>query len=278
MKFTVLTLFPEIPRGYFENSIMAKAVEKGIIAYDLVNIRDFAYDKHRTCDDSPYGGGAGQLMMPEPLGRALDSVQASKKRVVYVTPGGRPFTQEKAQELSREEELVIICGRYEGIDQRIIDYYVDDEISIGDYVMSSGEVAATVVVDTVYRLVDGVISHESLDEESYSGGLLEYPQYTRPPMYKGLGVPDVLVSGNHENIRKWRLKKRLEKTFCYRPDLIAAARMQGLLTAEAEKMIEEITGHVCLKHDSKKRKKRRSNPASESAEVTGDNNGSYKDN
>ena len=212
MKFTVLTLFPDILRAYFENSIMAKAVQKEIIAYDLVNIRDFATDKHHTCDDGPYGGGAGQLMMTEPLGKALDSVEARKKKVIFVTPSGKPFTQKKAQELSRNDELVFICGRYEGIDQRIIDYYVDDEISIGDYVMSSGEVAATVMIDTIYRLVDGVISSESLEEESHSDGLLEYPQYTRPAVYKGMEVPEVLLSGNHENIRKWRLKKRLEKT------------------------------------------------------------------
>ncbi len=151
MKFTVLTLFPEIPRAFFENSIMAKAVERGIIAYDLVNIRDFAFDKHRSCDDKPYGGGAGQLLMPEPLGRALDSVKAYKKYVVYVTPSGKPFTQEKARILSQKDEIVLVCGRYEGIDQRIIDLYVDDEISIGDFVMSSGEVAATVIVDAVGR-------------------------------------------------------------------------------------------------------------------------------
>ena len=228
MKFTVLTLFPQIPQAFFENSIMAKAVEKGIIAYDLVNIRDFATDKHHTCDDSPYGGGAGQLMMTEPLGRALDSVKASRKHVIYVTPSGKQFTQSKALELSRKDELVIVCGRYEGIDQRIIDYYVDDEISIGDYVMSSGEVSATVIIDTVYRLIDGVISSESLDEESYSDGLLEYPQYTRPPVYKDMEVPDVLLSGNHEKIRKWRLKKRLEKTLANRPDLIAQAKVCSL--------------------------------------------------
>ncbi len=257
MKFTVLTLFPEIVRVYFENSIMARAVQKGIIAYDLVNIRDFAHDKHRTCDDSPYGGGAGQLMMTEPLGEALDSVKAYKKdrRVIYVTPGGKPFTQKKAQELSREKELVIICGRYEGIDQRIIDEYVDDEISIGDYVMSSGEVAAEVVIDTVYRLIDGVISSESLDEESYTDYLLEYPQYTRPPVYKGMEVPDVLTTGNHEKIRKWRLQERIKKTFMNRPDLIAEARMSGALTDEAEKMIEEITGFAFKKHNLRKRRK-----------------------
>ena len=256
MKFTVLTLFPQIPQAFFENSIMAKAVEKGIIAYDLVNIRDFATDKHHTCDDSPYGGGAGQLMMTEPLGRALDSVKASRKHVIYVTPSGKQFTQSKALELSRKDELVIICGRYEGIDQRIIDYYVDDEISIGDYVMSSGEVSATVIIDTVYRLIDGVISSESLDEESFSDGLLEYPQYTRPPVYKDMEVPDVLLSGNHEKIRKWRLKKRLEKTLANRPDLIMQARLKGQLTSEAEQMIEEITNQASLKASLKKRKRK----------------------
>ena len=256
MKFTVLTLFPQIPQAFFENSIMAKAVEKGIIAYDLVNIRDFATDKLHTCDDSPYGGGAGQLMMTEPLGRALDSVKASRKHVIYVTPSGKQFTQSKALELSRKDELVIVCGRYEGIDQRIIDYYVDDEISIGDYVMSSGEVSATVIIDTVYRLIDGVISSESLDEESYSDGLLEYPQYTRPPVYKDMEVPDVLLSGNHEKIRKWRLKKRLEKTLANRPDLIAQARLKGQLTSEAEQMIEEITNQAGVKLSLKKRKRK----------------------
>lgn len=255
MKFHVLTLFPEIPRAFFESSIMAKAVERGIIAYDLVNIRDFAYDKHKTCDDSPYGGGAGMLMLPEPLGRALDSVKAYKKRVIYVTPSGKPLTQKLAQELSQEEELVFICGRYEGIDQRIIDSWVDDEISIGDYVLSSGEIAATVIIDAVYRLVDGVISSESLQEESYSDGLLEYPQYTRPEVYNGMTVPEVLLSGHHENIRKWRLEKRLAKTLANRPDMIATARANGLLSSEAEKMIEKITGQtekVCRKKRRKK--------------------------
>lgn len=195
-------------------------------------------------------------MMTEPLGRALDSVKASRKHVIYVTPSGKQFTQSKALELSRKDELVIVCGRYEGIDQRIIDYYVDDEISIGDYVMSSGEVSATVIIDTVYRLIDGVISSESLDEESYSDGLLEYPQYTRPPVYKDMEVPDVLLSGNHEKIRKWRLKKRLEKTLANRPDLIAQARLKGQLTSEAEQMIEEITNQAGVKLSLKKRKRK----------------------
>ena len=272
MKFTVLTLFPEIPRAFFEASIMAKAVERGIIAYDLVNIRDFAFDKHKTCDDKPYGGGAGQLLLPEPLGRALDSVKAYKKHVIYVTPSGKPFTQKKAQELSQKDEIVLVCGRYEGIDQRIIDEYVDDEISIGDYVMSSGEVAATVIIDTVYRLVDDVITQESLDEESYSDGLLEYPQYTRPAVYRDMAVPDVLTNGNHEHIRKWRLKKRLQKTLANRPDLIAQARMQGTLTTEAEKMIEDLTEQCFVKHMDRK-KRRRARAKNAEAAKTGENDG-----
>lgn len=261
MKFTVLTLFPEIPRAFFESSIMAKAVERGIIAYDLVNIRDFALDRHHTCDDATYGGGAGQLLLPEPLGKALDSVEAYKKtkHVIYVTPSGKPFTQKKALELSQKEEIVFVCGRYEGIDQRIIDTYVDEEISIGDYVMSSGELAATVMVDAIYRLVDGVITEESLDEESFSDGLLEYPQYTRPSVYKGMAVPEVLTSGNHEEIRKWRLKKRLMKTLANRPDLIAAARAKGQLSDEAEKMIEEICETAFLKTQKKKKRKKTDN-------------------
>lgn len=255
MNFHVLTLFPEIPRAFFESSIMAKAVARGIIAYELVNIRDFALDKHKTCDDNPYGGGAGMLMQTGPLCSALEYVKvkpkkisgkkkskkAKGKRVIYVTPSGKPLTQKLAYELSQEDDLVFICGRYEGIDQRIIDLYVDDEISIGDYVLSSGEVAATVIIDSVYRLIDGVISNESLQEESFTDGLLEYPQYTRPEVFAGMKVPDVLLSGHHENIRKWRLKKRIAKTLVNRPDLIAEARKSGKLSEEAEKMIEDIT-------------------------------------
>ncbi|OJF76847.1 MAG: tRNA (guanosine(37)-N1)-methyltransferase TrmD [Treponema sp. CETP13] len=261
MNFHVLTLFPEIPRAFFENSIMAKAVEKGIIAYELVNIRDFAHDKHKTCDDNPYGGGAGMLMKTEPLHAALKSVMGrpqklqpdskkkkfrlkkgeTRKRVIYVTPSGKPLTQKLVQELSQEDELVFICGRYEGIDQRIIDTWVEDEISIGDYVMSSGEVAATVIIDAVYRLIDGVISADSLTEESYSDGLLEYPQYTRPEIFNGMKVPEVLISGHHENIRKWRLNERLKKTLRMRPEMIAEARKNNQLSSEAENMIEKIT-------------------------------------
>ena len=202
MKFTVLTLFPEILESYFKSSIMAKAVEKALIEYEIVNIRDFALNKHKNCDDYPYGGGAGMVLKPEPLALALDSVGAADKRTLYPSPSGKLFKQDYAADLSGEKELIIICGRYEGIDQRIIDSYVDDEICIGDYILSSGEVAALTVIDCVYRLLDGVISSDSLEEESFSNGLLEYPQYTRPEVFRNMKVPEVLMSGHHENIKK----------------------------------------------------------------------------
>ena len=220
VKITILTLFPEIPESYFKNSIMAKAIEKGLIEYEIVNIRDFAHDKHKNCDDYPYGGGAGMVLKPEPLALALDSTGAAGKRTIYPSPSGRLLNQDYASDLSKEKELVFICGRYEGIDQRIIDSYVDDEICIGDYVLSSGEIAALTVIDCVYRLLDGVISSDSLEEESFADGLLEYPQYTRPVEFRGMKVPEILLSGHHENIKKWRREKSLEKTENYRPDLL----------------------------------------------------------
>lgn len=223
MKFTVLSLFPEILEGFFESSIMAKAVERGAVDYQLVNIRDYAFDKHRTCDDTPYGGGAGMVMKPEPVALALDSVNSKSKKTVYMSPSGKLFDQKMAAELSKEEEIVILCGRYEGVDQRIIDAYIDTEISIGDYVLSSGETAALTVIDAVYRLVEGVINDESLEEESFSNGLLEYPHYTRPEEFKGMKVPDILLSGHHANIEKWRRKMSLEKTLRNRPELLAEA-------------------------------------------------------
>ncbi len=223
MKVEIVTLFPEIIRGYFQNSIMAKCVDDGRIEFDTIQIRDFSSDKHHTCDDAPYGGGAGMILKPEPLGMALESIHASKKRVVCPSPSGRLFDQQYAQELASENELVFISGRYEGIDQRIIDMYVDDEICIGDYVISSGEIASLVIIDAVYRLIDGVISRQSLVEESFSNGLLEYPQYTRPSTYCGIPVPDILLSGHHEKIEKWRMMQRIKKTKKNRPELLEEA-------------------------------------------------------
>jgi tRNA (guanine37-N1)-methyltransferase len=239
MKFIVLSLFPEITNSYFASSIMAKALERGIIEYRSVNIRDFALDRHKTCDDAPYGGGPGMLMLAEPLSRALESVKAPGVKIIYLSPSGRPFSQERARELSAEKEIILICGRYEGIDQRVIDAYVDEELSVGDYVLSSGEVAALTVIDSVYRLVDKVITPESLDEESFSGGLLEYPQFTRPEVFDTMKVPEVLLSGHHENIRRWRLKKRVEKTLALRPDLIDRGLREGRFDGETVKLIEE---------------------------------------
>lgn len=226
MKFTLLSLFPGILEGFFTESIMSKAVKRGLVDYQLVNIRDYAYDKHRVCDDAPYGGGAGMVLKPEPLSRALDAVGAQGKRVVSPTPSGRPFTQSIARNLADEDELVFICGRYEGIDQRVIDLYVDDELTIGDYVISSGEIASLVIVDAVYRLLDGVITRESLQEESFTQSLLEYPHYTRPEEFRGLRVPEVLQSGHHAQIDAWRLRKRVEKTLKNRPDLLDEAGLE----------------------------------------------------
>ena len=255
MKYTVLTLFPEITDAYFASSIMAKAIQKGIIEYRAVNIRDFAEDKHKTCDDATYGGGPGMLMLAEPLslaikfaksisqsrGDAENAENAERKnrgRVIYLSPSGRPFTQDLARELAGEGELILVCGRYEGVDQRIIDLYIDDEVSVGDYVLSSGEVAAMAVIDATYRLVDKVITPESLNEESFSNGLLEYPQYTRPEVFDTIKVPEILLSGHHENIRKWRLEKRVEKTLRLRPDLIRRGRETGIFNKEIIGLIE----------------------------------------
>ncbi|MCL2477878.1 MAG: tRNA (guanosine(37)-N1)-methyltransferase TrmD [Treponema sp.] len=251
MKYKVLTLFPQIIDAYFSNSIMARAIKRGLVEYNSINIRDYATDRHKTCDDAPYGGGAGMLMLAEPLGLALEASGVYKKgnqnsdsndpkpHVIYLSPSGKPFCQESARELSGKAELILICGRYEGIDQRIIDSYVDEEISVGDYVLSSGEAAALVLIDATYRLVEQVITPQSLEEESFNKGLLEYPQYTRPEIYDTLRVPEVLLSGHHENIRRWRLEKQVEKTLSLRPDLIRQGLEKGLFDAETLRIIAE---------------------------------------
>ena len=216
----MLTLFPEMVESYFRSSVMAKAVDRELVGYNVVNIRDFATDRHRTCDDAPYGGGYGMVLKPEPLARALDSVGAMDKKVVYPSPAGRLFTQEYAARLAEIPEIVLICGRYEGIDQRIIDLYVHEEVTIGDYVISSGEIASIVIVDAVYRLLEGVITPGSLQEESHVDGLLEYPHYTRPEAFRGRSVPDVLLSGHHEQIREWRREQSIVRTRERRPELL----------------------------------------------------------
>ncbi|MBN2553419.1 MAG: tRNA (guanosine(37)-N1)-methyltransferase TrmD [Spirochaetales bacterium] len=222
MIFHILTLFPEIFDGYRGSSILARALERSQVKLDLINIRDFARDRHKNCDDATYGGGPGMVLKPEPLAAALESVPGVKRkrtRVVYLTPSGRLWSQKAAEEFAGQKRLALICGRYEGIDQRIIDLFVTDEISVGNYILSGGEVAAMVLIDTVVRLIDGVIAADSLADESFSAGLLEYPQYTRPAEFRGHRVPEVLLSGNHADIERWRREKSLEKTRRFRPEL-----------------------------------------------------------
>ncbi|MBQ0070338.1 MAG: tRNA (guanosine(37)-N1)-methyltransferase TrmD [Spirochaetales bacterium] len=225
MKITIFTLFPEMVEPFFQNSIMKRAVEKNLVQYRIINFRDFASGVHLKTDDEPFGGGAGMVIMCDPLCKALDSIGAKGKRVVFPTPSGVTYTEAYAEDLSKEDELVFICGHYEGIDQRVIDEYVTDEISIGDYVLSSGETSSIVVIDALFRLIEGVITDESLEDESFNSGLLEYPQYTRPAKYCNKFVPEVLLSGHHEHITEWRDVKRLEKTLLNRPDLLSHASL-----------------------------------------------------
>ena len=219
MKFDVLTLFPDMFKS-LDESVIGKAIEKKLIEINLINIRDFSKDKHKKVDDTPYGGGAGMVMKPDVVYDAYLSVKDEKAKVIYLTPQGNVLNQEKVKQLSKNEHLILLCGHYEGIDQRVLDEIVDEEISIGDYVLTGGELPAMVLIDSVSRYIEGVINEESIEEESFSTNLLEYPQYTRPEEFRGRKVPDVLISGHHENIKKWRAEKALEVTKKKRPDLL----------------------------------------------------------
>ena len=219
MKFDVLTLFPEMFEP-LNSSIIGRAKEKNLIEINLINIRDFSKDKHKKVDDTPYGGGAGMVMMPDVVYDAYKSVEDKNAKVIYMSPQGKKLTQKKVEELANEEHLIILCGHYEGIDQRVIDKIVDEEISIGDYVLTGGEIPAMVLIDSVSRYNSGVIAEESREEESFANGILEYPQYTRPEVFEGVKVPEVLLSGHHANIEKWRKEKALEITKLKRPDLL----------------------------------------------------------
>ena len=219
MKITVLTLFPEMFTPLF-SSITGRAVEAGKIEIDLVNIRDFADNKHFKCDDYPFGGGAGMVMMPQPIGSAIEAVDPEHRaHRIYLSPKGETLRQDKVFSLLAYEHIILLCGHYEGVDQRVIDLYIDEEISIGDYVLTGGELPAMVVCDCVARYVDGVISDGSLVDESFANGSLEYPQYTRPAEYKGLKVPEVLLSGDHKKIDDWRRAESERLTKARRPDL-----------------------------------------------------------
>jgi len=224
MRFDIITLFPELISGYFEDSLIKKARDKGVLSIELHQLRDFALDKHHQVDDSPYGGGAGMLLKPDVLGRAVEHVVSSitkKALVIYLSPQGKKLDNVIAKELSQEDNIVLVCGRYEGVDHRFIELYVDKEISIGDYVLSGGELAAAVVVDAVSRFIPGVVGREdSVLNDSLENSMLKYPQYTRPRIYKGIEVPEVLVSGNHKNIEKWRNEQSVKTTKKKRGDLL----------------------------------------------------------
>ena len=237
--FYVLTLFPEMIDAALSHSIIGRAVNEGIINVEAVNIRDFSKDKHRHVDDYPYGGGAGMVMQPQPIYDAYKSIEekAGKARVIYMSPQGKRFNQKIAEELSNEESIILLCGHYEGVDERIIEEIVTDEISIGDFVLTGGELAAAAIIDAVSRLVPGVLNKEESHEiESFSDGLLEYPQYTRPPVFMGREVPEVLLSGHHANIDKWRREQSIIRTYQKRPDMLDEA----VLTAKERKFLDSI--------------------------------------
>lgn len=239
MRFDILTIFPGMFKSFFETGLIGKAVEKRLLRFNLVDIRDFARDPHRSVDDRPYGGGAGMVMKPGPILRALKSIKRDKKSsvVILLSPRGERFEQSIAWELARFSHIILICGRYEGVDERISEYHVDREISIGDYVLSGGEVPAMVIIEAVSRLIPGVLGDDSSPlEDSFENGLLEYPQYTRPRVFEGKEVPEILLSGDHEKIRIWRKKRSLKDTLERRPDLLKKAK----LDSEAEMLLKEL--------------------------------------
>ena len=250
MQFDVLTLFPEM-FDILNESIIGRAKEKGLINVNLINIRDFSKNKHKKVDDTPYGGGAGMVIQPDVVYDAYKSViknndksgldeKSKKTRVIYMSPQGKKLDQQKVEELSKQEHLILLCGHYEGIDQRVLNTIVDEEISIGDYVLTGGELPAMVLIDSVRRYVEGVLKDGSTTEESFSQGLLEYPQYTRPEIFEEQQVPEVLRSGNHQMIDKWRREQSLKRTLEKRPDLLEKVD----LSDEDKKILEKIKNDV----------------------------------
>lgn len=238
MHIDVLTLFPEMFEGIFDLSIMKRAIDQKLVGIGLHNIRDYTHDKHHTADDYPYGGGAGMVLKPEPIFEAVESIEKKAGTpIILLSPQGRLFTQRVAQELASHSQLILICGHYEGVDERVKEHLASDEISIGDYVLSGGELAAMVVIDGVFRLVPGVLGSEASPlDDSHVGGLLEYPQYTRPPQYRGWPVPEVLLSGNHAQISRWRREQAIRRTLEQRPELLTRAE----LSSEEEHLVERL--------------------------------------
>lgn len=235
MKIKILTLFPNMFNGFLSESIIKRAIDNNLIEVEVIDYRKYSQEKHNHVDDTPYGGGAGMVIKCDVIDRAIEDNKTNKSFICLMTPQGEQFTQQMAIDLSKKDELILICGHYEGFDERVRNY-VDKEISIGDYVLTGGEIPAMAISDSIIRLIDDVISEESPMDDSYINGLLEYPQYTRPYVYKGKAVPDVLISGNHKNIREYRLKESLRKTYLRRPDLLEKKE----LTKEEEKLLKEI--------------------------------------
>lgn len=240
MNIDVLTLFPEMFEGVFGHSILKKAAENEAVKYNVVNFREYADNKHKTVDDYPYGGGAGMVLKPQPIFDAVDDLRGksgASPRVILLCPQGERFTQKKAEELAEIDHLIFVCGHYEGYDERIREHVVTDEISIGDFVLTGGELGAMVVIDSVVRLLPGVLGNEeSHIKDSFSTGFLEHPHYTRPAEFRGIKVPDVLMSGNHRLVDEWRAKESLRRTYLRRPDLLEDAE----LTKEQQKWLDEI--------------------------------------
>ena len=238
MRFDILTLFPEMFEAVLDNSIIGRAKKKGILTLNYVQIRDYAYNKHRQVDDYPYGGGAGMIMQAEPVFEAYQSVCGNldyKPKTIYLSPQGKPFRQGTAKRLAKEDHIILLCGHYEGVDQRVLDEIVDMEISLGDFVLTGGEIAAMAVVDTTARLIPGVLkSEQAFSEESHYNGLLEYPQYTRPEVWHGRTVPDILLSGHHKNIEGWKREMSIRTTFEKRRGMLSKAKL-----SEKEKNLVE---------------------------------------
>ena len=234
MKITVLTLFPEMFDGFLTNSIIKRAIAKNIVEINLVNIRDFTIDKNHRVDSAPIGGGAGLIMKCQPIVDAINFVKTNNSKIIMLSPRGKKYNQAKAVELSKESDVILLCGHYEGIDERV-NKYVDEQISIGDYILTGGELGSMVIADSIIRLLDGAIAEESISEESFDDNLLEYPQYTEPFDFNGDKVPGILSSGNHQSIKKWRRKQSLKITKAYRPDLFEKV----ILTKQDKKLLEE---------------------------------------
>jgi len=242
MRFDIITLLPQIFESAFNAGVLKKGIEKGLIEIRIHNLRDYATDKHRQVDDRPFGGGEGMVLKPEPLFRAVEEIRKdASTQVILLSPQGRRFDHKLAEVLSGFSQIILICGRYEGVDERVREYLITDEISIGDYVLSGGEYAALVIIDAISRFIPGVVGkQESVKKDSFSIGLLDYPQYTRPREFRGLKVPDVLLSGNHKKIALWRKKKSLEITLRKRPDLLK----QKKLDEEEKKLLNDIKKEI----------------------------------